>query len=330
MHKSRNWIEKTREPEQQGLWDIPEEFTDRSKREIMVEGSWGEGIDGKPMTIFKLSEIDRNKEVGMSEVDGNGLLKRITNVAFNDPQFFIREDGFLKDWDELSDAEQDAVMSFKVDLVSGEKEIKFCDKMEALGVLTEQVVWKGQMKGSWETGVTVTVSEKAKVAEGVIIGSGTKIWGYSEVFPGCKIGRNCAIGQNVKIGPAVKIGNGCRIQNNVSVYKGVTLEDIVFVGPSVVFTNVLNPRAWIDRMGEIKETQVEEGSSIGANATIVCGVTLGEYCFVGAGAVVTKDVPAYAIVTGNPARVTGHIDSYGKRGDKNEKKDFYDQEYESE
>jgi UDP-2-acetamido-3-amino-2,3-dideoxy-glucuronate N-acetyltransferase len=136
----------------------------------------------------------------------------------------------------------------------------------------------------------------------VKIGKGTKVWHFCHLMGKTVIGENCNIGQNVVIGPDVTVGNGCKIQNNVSIYKGVTLEDDVFVGPSAVFTNVMNPRAFIERKDEFKETLIKKGASIGANATIVCGVTIGEYAFVGAGSVVTKDVPAHVMVVGVPAK----------------------------
>ena len=137
------------------------------------------------------------------------------------------------------------------------------------------------------------------------IGAGTTIWHFSHVMRDCVIGERCNIGQNVVISPRCTIGSGVKIQNNVSVYTGVSIEDDCFLGPSVVFTNVANPRAFIERKAEYQPTLVRRGTSIGANATILCGVTLGEYCFVGAGAVVTRDVPAYATVYGNPARLHG-------------------------
>jgi len=137
------------------------------------------------------------------------------------------------------------------------------------------------------------------------IDEGTKIWHFSHILRGSKIGRDCRIGQNVVIGPEVTIGNRVKIQNNVSVYKGVTLEDEVFCGPSCVFTNVINPRSAIPRISELKATLVKKGATIGANATIICGNTLGRYAFIGAGAVVTEDVPDYALVYGNPAKVKG-------------------------
>jgi UDP-2-acetamido-3-amino-2,3-dideoxy-glucuronate N-acetyltransferase len=139
----------------------------------------------------------------------------------------------------------------------------------------------------------------------VTIGPGAKIWHFSHVLKNCHIGADCNIGQNVVIGPDVTIGRGCKIQNNVSVYPGVTLEDYVFCGPSMVFTNVFNPRAQIPRMHELRPTLVKTGATLGANATIVCGHTIGRYAFVGAGAVITKDIPDYALVVGNPARQIG-------------------------
>jgi len=141
----------------------------------------------------------------------------------------------------------------------------------------------------------------------VKIGDGTKVWHFCHLIGKTVIGENCNIGQNVVIGPDVIVGNGCKIQNNVSLYKGVTIEDDVFVGPSVVFTNVMNPRAFIKRKDEFKPTLIKKGASIGANATIVCGVIIGKYAFVGAGSVVTKDVPNYTMVYGNPAKISKNI-----------------------
>lgn len=139
------------------------------------------------------------------------------------------------------------------------------------------------------------------------IGADTKIWHYSHVMSGSRIGENCVIGQNVFIGEGVVLGNNVKIQNNVSVYSGVTCEDDVFLGPSMVFTNVINPRAFIERKQEFKPTLIKKGASIGANATVICGHTIGEYALVGAGAVVTHDVPAYALVLGTPARFHGWV-----------------------
>ncbi len=147
--------------------------------------------------------------------------------------------------------------------------------------------------------------ESSYVDEGCDIGSGTQIWHFSHVLKGSKIGKSCKIGQNVVIGPNASIGNGCKIQNNVSLYEGVTLEDEVFCGPSMVFTNVFNPRSAIPRINELRPTLVKKGATIGANATIICGNTIGQYAFIGAGAVITKDVPDYALVVGNPGLIEG-------------------------
>lgn len=155
--------------------------------------------------------------------------------------------------------------------------------------------------------------ETAVIDEGVEIGSGTKIWHFSHVLSNSRIGEKCNIGQNVVIGPDVTLGKGCKIQNNVSVYKGVTLEDWVFCGPSMVFTNIINPRAGIRKMDQVRPTLVKEGATLGANCTIVCGVTIGRYAFVGAGAVVTWDVPDHALVVGNPARQIGWVSRCGNR-----------------
>lgn len=151
------------------------------------------------------------------------------------------------------------------------------------------------------------------VDEGCSIGKGTKIWHFSHIMSSCKIGERCNIGQNVVISPGVKLGNGCKIQNNVSIYTGVECEDDVFLGPSCVFTNVINPRAFIERKSEYRKTVVKKGASIGANATIVCGHDIGRYAFVGAGAVVTKNVPDYAMVYGSPARVQGYVCKCGEK-----------------
>lgn len=153
--------------------------------------------------------------------------------------------------------------------------------------------------------------ESSYVDEGAEIGEGTKIWHFYHVMSGAKIGKNCSLGQNVNIGGKAIIGDGVKIQNNVSVYDNVVLEDDVFCGPSCVFTNVINPRAFVERKHEYKQTVIKKGVSIGANATIVCGVTVGEYALIGAGSVVTKDVPAYALVYGSPAQVRGKV---GKEG----------------
>lgn len=155
------------------------------------------------------------------------------------------------------------------------------------------------------------IHESAYVDEGAQIGPRTKIWHFVHVMPGAVIGADCNLGQNVVVLNGTRIGDRVKIQNNVSIYEGVELEDDVFCGPSMVFTNVINPRSHVSRKNEYRRTLVKRGASIGANATILCGTTLGEYCFVGAGAVVTKDVPAYAIVTGLPARRTGWVCACG-------------------
>ena len=155
--------------------------------------------------------------------------------------------------------------------------------------------------------------ETAVLDEGCRIGDGTRIWHFTHVMAEAFVGKNCVLGQNVMVANRVTIGDNVKIQNNVSVYEGVTCEDNVFLGPSVVFTNVINPRAFIERKHEFRPTLVKKGASIGANATIVCGHTIGQYALVGAGAVVTHDVPDYALVTGNPARQTGWVSEYGCR-----------------
>lgn len=155
--------------------------------------------------------------------------------------------------------------------------------------------------------------DSAFVDEGVEIGEGTSIWHVSHIMKGSVIGEKCKIGQNVAIGPDVKVGNGVKIQNNVSVYKGVTLEDYVFCGPSMVFTNVYNPRSEISRMDQLRPTLVKRGATLGANCTIVCGITIGRYAFVGAGAVVNRDIPDYGMVVGVPGHQIGWISRHGHR-----------------
>jgi UDP-2-acetamido-3-amino-2,3-dideoxy-glucuronate N-acetyltransferase len=157
------------------------------------------------------------------------------------------------------------------------------------------------------------VHESAWVDAGAFIGAGTRIWHFVHVLPGTVIGQNCVLGQNVMAGPDVSIGNGCKIQNNVALYRGVVLEDDVFCGPSCVFTNVLTPRAHVERKNEFAPTLVRRGATIGANATIVCGNTLGAYCMIAAGAVVTKDVPDFALMAGVPARRIGWVSRSGER-----------------
>ncbi len=155
--------------------------------------------------------------------------------------------------------------------------------------------------------------ETAVIDEGCEIGARTKIWHFSHIMPNCRIGENCNIGQNVVISPEVVLGKNVKVQNNVSIYTGVICEDDVFLGPSMVFTNVTNPRSAINRKNEYAKTVVKKGASIGANATIVCGHDIGQFAFIGAGAVVTKNVPDYALVMGNPAKQTGWMSEYGHK-----------------
>ena len=166
---------------------------------------------------------------------------------------------------------------------------------------------------------TYQAHETAVIDPGCTIGDGTRIWHFSHIMPGCIIGRNCNIGQNVVISPQVVLGDNVKVQNNVSVYTGVTCGDDVFLGPSCVFTNVVNPRSAVSRKSQYQKTHVGRGASIGANATIVCGHTIGEFAMIGAGAVVTKDIPPYALVVGNPSRRIGWVSEYGHRLSFNEK-----------
>ena len=157
------------------------------------------------------------------------------------------------------------------------------------------------------------IHESSYVDNNVKIGKGTKVWHFSHIMEGSEIGEKCNIGQNVVISPRVKLGNGVKVQNNVSVYTGVTCEDGVFLGPSCVFTNVINPRSFIERKSEYKDTLIKQGASIGANVTIVCGNNIGKYALIGAGAVVIRDVPDYALVVGNPGKIIGSICRCGNR-----------------
>ncbi|MCQ2342049.1 MAG: N-acetyltransferase [Paludibacteraceae bacterium] len=157
------------------------------------------------------------------------------------------------------------------------------------------------------------VHESSYVDDNCQIGKGTKIWHFSHIMSNCVIGEDCNIGQNVVISPDVVLGRNCKIQNNVSVYTGVRCEDDVFLGPSMVFTNVINPRAAVSRKSEYKTTLIRQGASVGANATIVCGHSLGQYCLIGAGSVVTKDVPDFALMVGNPARRIGWVSRHGEK-----------------
>ena len=161
----------------------------------------------------------------------------------------------------------------------------------------------------------VFVHETSYIDDDVTIGINTKIWHFNHILNDCKIGENCSFGQNVVVGPKVNIGNHVKIQNNVSVYEGVTLEDSVFCGPSCVFTNVHNPRSEIIRKNEYKKTLVKNGATLGANCTIVCGVTIGKFAFIGAGAVISKDVPDYALMVGVPAKQVGWMSEYGEKLD---------------
>lgn len=203
------------------------------------------------------------------------------------------------------------------------------DGKEGLRVLTVLQQCQAALQPSTPVPATVPAPEKsyfvhesAIIDEEVEIGAGTNIWHFSHILKRSRIGRDCRIGQNVVIGPGVSVGNGAKIQNNVSVYEGVTLEDGVFCGPSVVFTNVYNPRSEIRRMDELRPTLVRRGATLGANCTIVCGVTIGEYAFVGAGAVVTRDVPDFALVVGNPARWAGWMCACGNRVEANHSDEF--------
>jgi UDP-2-acetamido-3-amino-2,3-dideoxy-glucuronate N-acetyltransferase len=153
----------------------------------------------------------------------------------------------------------------------------------------------------------------AVIDVGCVIGEGTKIWHFCHIMPNCKIGRNCSLGQNVVVSPDVILGNNVKVQNNVSIYTGVICEEDVFLGPSMVFTNVINPRSAVNRKNQYAKTVVKKGATIGANATIVCGNDIGKFAFIGAGAVVTKNVPDYALVIGNPARRTGWMSEFGQK-----------------
>jgi UDP-2-acetamido-3-amino-2,3-dideoxy-glucuronate N-acetyltransferase len=160
---------------------------------------------------------------------------------------------------------------------------------------------------------TFFAHETAVIDPGCEIGEGTRIWHFSHIMPECRIGRKCNIGQNVVVSPGVVLGNNVKVQNNVSIYSGVTCEDDVFLGPSMVFTNVTNPRSAVNRRGNYEKTLVKTGATLGANSTIVCGNTIGRFAFVGAGTVVTKDVPDYALVMGNPGRQSGWMSEFGHR-----------------
>jgi UDP-2-acetamido-3-amino-2,3-dideoxy-glucuronate N-acetyltransferase len=172
---------------------------------------------------------------------------------------------------------------------------------------------EGPFPGGVSGGLNYYVHPSSVIDEGCRVGEGTKIWHFCHVMSGAVIGNHCSLGQNVMVASNVVLGNNVKVQNNVSIYEGVTCEDDVFLGPSVVLTNVINPRSAISRKNEFKPTLIKKGASIGANASIVCGHTIGGYAFIGAGAVVTKDVPAYALITGNPGRQTGWISEHGHK-----------------
>lgn len=161
--------------------------------------------------------------------------------------------------------------------------------------------------------MTYSAHPTAVLDDGCHIGPGTRIWHFCHLMPGCRIGANCVLGQNVMVAPSVTLGDGVKVQNNVSLYTGVTCEDDVFIGPSAVFTNVLNPRSFVERKTEFRPTLLKKGASIGANATVLCGTVIGQYALVGAGAVVLRDVPDYALMVGNPARQTGWVSRLGHR-----------------
>jgi len=157
------------------------------------------------------------------------------------------------------------------------------------------------------------VHESSYIDANVTIGKGTKVWHFCHVLSNTSIGQNCSFGQNCVVGPKVKVGNGVKVQNNISIYEGVEIEDDVFLGPSMVFTNVINPRSFVVRRDEFKKTLIKQGASIGANATVVCGITIGKYAFVGAGSVITKDIPDFAMVYGNPGKIRGWISILGNK-----------------
>jgi UDP-2-acetamido-3-amino-2,3-dideoxy-glucuronate N-acetyltransferase len=200
-----------------------------------------------------------------------------------------------------------------VELANGQNGVEVLEILEAA---TESLLEKEESEsrpGTENKERDWFAHDSACIDKETTIGNGTKIWHFSHILSGTTIGERCNIGQNVVIGPDVTVGQGCKIQNNVCVYKGVTLEDDVFCGPSMVFTNVFNPRAEVRRMDEIRETLVKKGATIGANATIVCGTTIGSYAFIGAGAVITADVPDYALMVGNPARQKGWMCRCGEK-----------------
>lgn len=229
-----------------------------------------------------------------------------------------------KNWEEPLKAEcrafLNAIATGHPPLTSGEEALRVLHALEVSQKSLEEkesVVVRQKIQATSQK--AYSIHETAVADEGVSIGKGTKIWHFSHVLSGSIIGENCNIGQNVVIGPDVAIGNRCKIQNNVSIYKGVTLEDGVFCGPSMVFTNIYNPRAEISKMSQVRPILVKTGATLGANCTIVCGHTIGQYAFIGAGAVVTKDVPDHALMVGNPARQIGWMCECGERLDDEKK-----------
>jgi UDP-2-acetamido-3-amino-2,3-dideoxy-glucuronate N-acetyltransferase len=225
-----------------------------------------------------------------------------------------KEEGYVVPVDTMEPLMQECTMFLNY---IGRKETPITDGHEALRVLR---VLKASQESLDQGGIPVSyndvpytwkelgIHETAIVDDGVSIGDDTDIWCFSHILRGSRIGNNCSIGQNVVIGPDVIIGDNCKIQNNVSVFKGVTVEDHIFIGPSVTFTNVINPRSFIDRSSKFKPTLIKRGASIGANSTILCGVTIGENAFIGAGSVVTTNVPDKTLFFGNPARLRGTVD----------------------
>jgi UDP-2-acetamido-3-amino-2,3-dideoxy-glucuronate N-acetyltransferase len=205
----------------------------------------------------------------------------------------------------------DCVESRKAPLTNGKEGLRVLKVLELCQESLEKAGQKVHLKSKEPE--SFFIHESSRVDEPTKIGKGTKIWHFSHVLKNCKIGENCVIGQNASIGPNVTIGNNVKIQNNVSVYEGVTLEDDVFCGPSMVFTNVLNPRSHWPRKDEFKKTLVKRGTSLGANSTILCGNTIGQYAFVGAGSFVNKDVPDYALVVGSPAQIKGWMCYCGEK-----------------
>jgi UDP-2-acetamido-3-amino-2,3-dideoxy-glucuronate N-acetyltransferase len=205
------------------------------------------------------------------------------------------------------------LMTRQQPLTDGESGLRVLRVLEAARRSLEQCSRPMRLNGQTTTSPSYYAHPTASVDSDTAIGEDTRIWHYSHIMPGAKIGRNCVLGQNVFVGREVRIGDGVKIQNNVSVFEGVELEDYVFCGPSMVFTNVLNPRSEVERKHEFRKTLVGRGATLGANCTVLCGVSIGRYAFVGAGAVVTKDVPNYALAVGVPARIVGWVCECGEK-----------------